>query len=154
MGRILDFDSQRKKKIEKKRRAFERIVFENFFGCHAVIDHDNSVYSVALIDISKEGLFFQVPLYQGDCKEIKKNEEIKMRIYFTEDSYISIVATIRHSRETTEHHDGRTYMSYGCQFDTSLPSFEAMDKFIDFLYSFAQYSSTYKKNLRCLGPKV
>ena len=32
-------------------------------------------------------------------------------------------------------------MQYGCEFDDSMPSFEAIGSFIDFMYKFAEHST-------------
>jgi hypothetical protein len=37
--------------------------------------------------------------------------------------------------------NGNTFMHYGAEFDESLPSFEALKSFIDFMYKFAKHSS-------------
>ncbi len=150
MGEVIDFVGHREKKVKQKRRAFERIVFEDFPWAYALADYNNSEYLITLVDIDKKGLGFKVPLHRGGHKTIKKGTEIKMKIYFTEDSYIPIVVTIKHHKKITGKHD-RIYIRYGCTFDTSLPSFEAMNKFIHFLYSFARYSHTDRHQLAVSG---
>jgi hypothetical protein len=47
---------------------------------------------------------------------------------------------VRHGKEVLGS-DGITYMQYGCEFDKSVASFEAMQSFIDFIYRFAEHSA-------------
>ena len=70
-------------------------------------------------------------------------EEVHMRMFFTENSYIPVTMKVKYSREQTI--DREPYTQYGCEFDTSAPCFEAMASFIDFLYKFAEHSSINKE---------
>ena len=148
--KILDFVSKRNEKIEQKRRSFERIFFQNFLGAYAILDQGGLSLPITLVDISPKGCLFKVPWKRRYGKRFKRGEEINLRIYFTDDSYISVAADIRHGRESTEQ-DSLIYMYYGCSFDTSLPSFKAMEKFIEFLHSFAEHSSLDRESKRPVG---
>jgi hypothetical protein len=138
--KLLDFVSKRKKTIEQKRRSFERVLFQNFLGAYTVLDTQGSVYPVELVDVSHEGCLFQIPWNPAKDKKFEENTEFTMRMYFTKKSYIPVVVNIKYGKELIEE-DGTTHMQYGCEFDTSLPSFDAMKNFIDFVYSFAEHST-------------
>lgn len=140
--KVLDFKLKREEIIEKKRRNFERIVFENFLGAYTVINQNGSIYPVTLVDISREGCLFQVPWNVKKDKKFDKTEEITMRLYFSNKSYIPVVINIKYGKEHLE--DGETYMRYGCEFDQSYPSFQALEHFVNFLYSFAEHSAVDK----------
>lgn len=138
--KLLDFNKKREAAIEQKRRSFERILFQNFLGAYSVIDQAGSVYPIELVDISKEGCLFQIPWDVKSGTPYQAGHELSLRIYFTKDSYIPTTVAVKHSSETVAQ-NGNTYMQYGCTFDKSLPSFEALQSFIDFLYKFAEHSA-------------
>ena len=139
--KVLDFIKKREENIEKKRRTFERILFQNFLGAYTVLDNQGTNYPITLIDISKEGCLFQVPWdVNGGSEELAKDEPMTLRMYFTKSSYIPVQVEVKYGKEFVDT-DGQTYMRYGCEFDKTFPSFQAMESFIDFLYSFAEHSS-------------
>ena len=145
--KILDFVGKRNERIEQKRRSFERVVFQNFPGARAVVDLGGIDLPIELVDISPKGCLFKAPQKRRYGGKFKKGDEISLRIYFTEESYVAVAADIKHSRKSTDP-DGQIYVHYGCAFDTSLPSFQAMEKFIEFLYSFAEHSSLDKHSVK------
>jgi hypothetical protein len=93
-----------------------------------------------MVDIAGDGCAFQVPWNAKKDKKLPGGLEINMRMYFTKASYIPVIMKIRHSKEVIGD-DGNTYLQYGCEFDKSVPTFEAMQSFIDFLYKFAEHSA-------------
>lgn len=137
--KVLDFNKKKAETIEQKRRAFNRIVFQNFLGAYSVIDDNGSIYPVTMVDIAGDGCSFQVPWAPKD-KKLPQDFEVSMRMYFTDKSYIPVIMNVRHSKEVVGK-DGNTYMQYGCEFDKSVPTFEAMQSFIDFIYKFAEHSA-------------
>jgi len=138
--KILDFVQKRKEVIEEKRRSFERILFQNLLGVYSVINQDGSIYPVTLVDISREGCLFQVPWNIKKDKKFEDKTELTLRMYFTKKSFIPVVVNIKYGHEFIDH-DGITFMRYGAEFDKSMPSFEALGSFIEFLYKFAEYSA-------------
>lgn len=146
-NKVLDFQSKRKENIEQKRRSFERIVFQNFLGAYTVIDQEGTLYSVNLVDISHDGCLFQVPWNPKKDKKMASEQEVSMRMYFTGQSYIPVLMNIKYAREVVDQH-GDTYMQYGCEFDKSCSSFEALSHFIEFLYKFAEYSTIDKHQVK------
>lgn len=144
---VINFSEKKKEKIERKKRSFERLVFQNFLGAYAVIEQNGEILPVTLVDMSHTGCLFQVPWNpKGDIK-FSDGEEISFRMYFTKYSFSVVTVTIRYANEL-EGHDGRRYMNYGCEFDTSLPSFQPMKYFIEFLYSFSEHSQLDKSKER------
>ncbi|MCF8058771.1 MAG: PilZ domain-containing protein [Bacteriovoracaceae bacterium] len=138
--KVLDFLEKRKENIEQKRRQFERILFNNFLGAYTVVDQGGSIYPVNLVDVSREGCLFQVPWNVDRDTKIAQGTEITMRMYFTKNSFIPVVMNVKYDREFIDE-DGLTYMQYGAEFDTSMPSFAAVETFIEFMYKFAEHSS-------------
>ncbi len=136
--KVISFTKKRKEIIEQKRRAFERLVFQNFLGAYTVIDQGEGIYPIKLIDISKTGCLFQTSWDSKRDRKITNGTELTLRMYFTQKSFIPVVLKIKYGKEFQE--NGMTYMRYGCEFETDIPSFAAMNSFIDFLYKFAEYS--------------
>lgn len=137
--KLLDFVGKRKENIEQKRRSFERILFQNFLGAYTVLDNQGTVYPITLIDVSHDGCLIQIPVGpKGSAYE--KDAELTLRMYFTKQSFIPVVVRIKYGNEVLGT-DGHHYMAYGCEFDKSLPSFSALQSFIDFLYSYSEHSA-------------
>ncbi|MBT3586573.1 MAG: PilZ domain-containing protein [Halobacteriovoraceae bacterium] len=139
--KLLDFVEKRKENIEEKRRSFERVMFTNFLGCYTVLDQEGTHYPVRLVDFSREGCLFQIPWNIKGDKKFEEGKEITLRIYFTKTQYIPVIVQVKYGQEYIEK-DRQTYMRYGCEFDTSMPSFEALQAFIEFMYKFAEHSTT------------
>jgi hypothetical protein len=138
--KVLDFNKKKADTIEQKRRAFNRIVFQNFLGAYSVIDDNGSIYPVTMVDIAGDGCSFQVPWNPSRDKKLASGFEVNMRMYFTDKSYIPVIMNVRHGKEVLGS-DGITYMQYGCEFDKTVATFEAMQSFIDFIYRFAEHSA-------------
>ena len=137
---VLDFNKKKADIIEQKRRAFNRIVFQNFLGAYSIIDENGSIYPVTLVDIAGDGCSFQVPWNPLKDKKLEQDFEVHMRMYFTNASYVPVIMSVRHAKEVLDQY-GILQMQYGCEFDKSVPTFEAMQSFIDFLYKFAEHSA-------------
>ncbi len=137
--KILDFSTKRKEVVEQKRRSFERVLFQNFLGVYSVIDTAGGIFPITLVDISPEGCLIQVPLQFRKEESPAAGTEVPLRLYFTKQSYISAVVKIKHATEYTDD-SGQTFMRYGCEFDKTASSFEALKSFIDFVYKFAEHS--------------
>lgn len=138
--KILDFNKKKADTIEQKRRAFNRIVFENFLGAYSVISDNGAIYPVTMVDIAGDGCAFQVPWNEKTDTKLASGFEVNMRMYFTNQSYIPVIMNVRHGK-VVQGKDGHTYMQYGCEFDKNQSSFEAMQSFIDFIYKFAEHSA-------------
>lgn len=139
--KVLNFQKKREENIEKKRRNFERVLFRDFIGASSTITQDEgAIIPIELVDVSRDGVLFQIPFNVIEKEQFIGNEEIGIRMYFTKESYLPIVVTIRNSREYIDT-DGNAYMQYGCEFDKTLPAFDALNNFINFMYGFAEHST-------------
>ena len=137
---FIDFAQKRKESIERKRRNFERIMFQNFLGCYSVIDRHGGLYPIRIVDISETGMLFQVPWNPRNDQKFEKNRDLSIRLYFTKNSYILALVKIKYGTEFVDE-TGATAMRYGCEFDQTNQTFEAIRTFIDFIYKFAEHSS-------------
>lgn len=139
MSKVIDFQKVRNESIEKRKRSFERVLFEEFLGAFAEIDDNGTKYDVNVIDISRSGCLFQVPYSQNHSKYFEEGKDITLRIYFTKDDFLPMVVNIKHGHEYIDQR-GDAYMRFGGEFDKSLPSFKAFEPFIEFIYKFAEFS--------------
>ncbi len=146
--KVLNFVEKRKEVIEIKRRSLERILFQNTLGAYSVVDGSGGLSSISLIDISHDGCLFEIPFDPKAGPAYDDGEELTIRMYFTTKSYIPVVLRVKNSREAIK--NGQTYIQFGCVFDKTLPSFEALESFINFLYQFAEHSSLEKQSDRKL----
>ena len=137
-SKLLNFNQKRVSNIEKKRRNFERVFFQNFLGAYATIEQSGVIAPIEILDISKEGLLFKLSS-GGRSSNLRVNDEISIRLYFTKDSYIPVILNIVRMNNVNEM--GEISQEFGCKFDKSVPTFEALNNFINFIYSFAEHSS-------------
>lgn len=137
--KVVDFNAKRKDAIEQKRRTFERVVFQEFLGVYTVLDEQGSNFPIKLLDISKVGCQFQLPFSLKAKNTFKAGTEVTLKLFFTKGSYIPAVVTIRHASEYVDQ-DGDAWLRFGSEFDTSLPSFVALESFINFIYQYAEFS--------------
>ena len=137
--KVVDFSEKRKQSIEQKRRTFERVVFQEFLGVYTVIDDQGAGFPIKLLDISGEGCQFQVPFSLKAKNQFKSGTELTLKFFFTKGTYIPAVVTVRHASEYIDK-DGDAWLRLGSEFDTSLPSFQALASFINFIYQYAEFS--------------
>ena len=141
MGKVLiDFVQKRQESIERKRRNFERIMFQNFLGCYSVIDRHSGPSPIRIVDISETGMLFQVPWNPHCDQKFETDQELTIRLYFTKDSYILAIVKVKYTSQHTDKAGNKT-MRYGCELDQSNQTFEALKSFIDFIYKFAEHCS-------------
>jgi hypothetical protein len=137
--KVFDFSEKRKQSIEQKRRTFERVVFQEFLGVYTVIDDQGAGFPIKLLDISGEGCQFQVPFSLKAKNQFKAGTELTLKFFFTKGTYLPAVVTVRHASEYIDK-DGDAWLRLGSEFDTSLPSFKALESFISFIYQYAEFS--------------
>ncbi len=135
-GRVVDFNEIRNQKLDEKRRTTERIFFKNMLGVYTITG-GSEMRQVEIIDVSEEGLAFQVPF---DTKSPWPEDvaEVPVRLYFTQDTYLEIQLLIQNSRAYLDH--GVKFVRYGCKVDRSLRSYEAFKFFVKFLRVYAENS--------------
>jgi hypothetical protein len=137
---VVDFQSKRKDAIEKKKRQFERFLFDDFLGCFAEVDDNGTNFPVKLVNVSETGCKVETPWNPNTHKSLSQMEDLTLRVYFTKKSFIPLVMTIARSEEVVNE-DGTVHMQYGCEFDESLPGFQAWKSFVDFIGKYAEFSS-------------
>src|SRR5689334_3934861 len=96
---VVDFNEAREQRLEEKRRNTERIFFKNLLGVYSVTGH-SKMQPIELIDVSEDGCSFQIP-YDPD-RNWPTSNEVPVRLYFSQDTYLEILVRIRHSRPSIE----------------------------------------------------
>jgi hypothetical protein len=132
---VVDFTELRQAKIEEKKRKYERVLFQKVLGAYCVAE-GIGLKAIELVDVSLEGLSFQLPFDSKNNDGMSVGKEMTFRIYFSEDSYIPIGVRIQNERPYIE--NGQKYIRYGCSVDTSLQSYEAYKLFVQFLTKYAE----------------
>jgi hypothetical protein len=137
--KVIDFNEKRQQSIEQKRRSFERVVFQEFLGVYTVVDDQGSSYPIKLVDISNDGCQIQLPFSLKAKNQFKAGTELTLKFFFTKGTFLPAVVTIRHATEYIDQ-QGDAWLRMGGEFDTSLPSFQALSHFIQFIYKYAEFS--------------
>ena len=137
-NKVINFEDKRSESIEKKRRKFERLMFENLIEVYAEINDGEEIFQISLLDISRDGLQFEVPAIRGQKGPFSKGDTVDIRLYFSSNSYLPAKIEIKHEQDNIE--DGRAFYRYGCLLDKTGDSFKPLGSFIEFLYQFSEYS--------------
>ena len=144
-GKIIDFSTARDAKIEEKRRRFERVLFKNLLGAYFLIK-DEKLNAVDLIDLSHEGLSFQLPKGSKNTKDFEVGKEMSFRLYFSPEAFIALGVKIVNKRDAIE--DGVPYDRYGCTVDHNSVTYPAYKSFVEFLVHFAESARTESEQLK------
>lgn len=132
---VIDFNEVRAQKMEEKRKTTERIFFKHLLSVYSVVG-DSSMCPIEFIDVSEEGCSFQVP-YHPERPWPTDAQELPLRIYFSQDTYLEVRAKIQNSRPSIE--NNRRYMRFGCTVDPSTQSYQAYQQFVRFLRMYSEH---------------
>ena len=133
---VIDFARAREKKLEQKVRQNERVVFGKLLSVYSVFA-DSTIHPVEMIEVSEAGLSFQVPDV-AEKPTAHNGGEIPIRMYFSQDTYLEILVSIKNTRPSIE--NGEKFLRYGCAVDTTTQSFPAYQLFVQFLKQYAMQS--------------
>jgi hypothetical protein len=135
-SQVIDFTEVRAQKLDEKRRKTERIFFKHLMGIYCVSE-STELKQVELMDVSEEGLSFQIPFSSREPWP-RNAKEIPLRLYFSQDTYLPVLLKIQNSRPYIE--NGVKYLRFGCAVDKSLSSYEAFVQFVRFMGSYSQHA--------------
>lgn len=138
MAEIIDFSAKRKETVEKKKRQYERIFFDELIACYSAIESHDQTLPVKVLDISKSGCRLEVSRNSVD-ESFPLGSEMTLRLYFTKKSFISVVAKVVRNDDFTNL-KGLNVAEYGLEFDQSLPGHRVLESFVEFVGKFAEYS--------------
>lgn len=128
-SKVVDFNEIRAQKLEEKRRKTERIFMNHFLGVYCVTGN-NSMHQIEMVDLSEEGCSFQVP-FNPEKPFPTKDQNIPLRLYFSQESFLQIHVTIQNSRDAVQ--NGTRYVRYGCKIDAGTSTYPAYQAFVRFL---------------------
>lgn len=133
---VVDFAEARAQKLEEKRRKTERVFFRQLLSVYSVIGNA-AMFPIEMIDISEDGLSFQTPFNPEKPWPTDMND-VPIRFYFTQDSYLEIRVNIQNARPSIE--DGSKFTRYGCSIDRGMTAYPAYQQFVRFLKMYAEHS--------------
>jgi hypothetical protein len=134
--RVVDFTQVREQRLEEKRRQTERIFFKNLLSVYSVVSH-TKMQAVELIDVSEDGCSFQIPFNPDNVWPAHKNE-VPLRLYFSQDTYLEVLVKIQNSRPAIE--NNARFVRFGCTVDKDIKSYPSYQAFVRFLKLYAEHS--------------
>lgn len=144
-GQVISFTKVREAKIEEKRRKYERILFKHILGVYCVAE-GVGLKAVELVDVSPEGMSFQLPINSKNLDVLETGREIVFRFYFSQDTFLPVVVKIQNERQCIE--DGQKFVRFGCAVDSTSQSYETYKLFVTFLSKYAATSQQDKGDLK------
>lgn len=136
-GTVINFAKAREAKIEERRRKYERVLFKNFLGVYCVAE-GQGLKAVELVDVSAEGLSFQLPVDSKNLEGLKAGIDMTFRFYFSQDTFIPVVVKLQNTRQCIE--NGQKFIRFGCAVDQTPQSYDAYKFFVMFLAKYAETS--------------
>ena len=144
-GQVINFTKARDAKIEEKRRKYERILFKHILGVYCVAE-GQGLKAVELVDVSTEGLSFQLPVNSKNLDVLTPGQDVTFRFYFSQETFIPVAVRVQNERACIE--EGQKYVRFGCTVDTSSQSYETYKLFVMFLSKYAETSQQDKGDLK------
>lgn len=132
---VIDFNEARAQKLEEKRRKTERIFFQHLLSVYTVMENGRQMAAIEIIDISEDGVAFQVP-FKAEKQWPASSGDIPLRLYFSQDTYLEVIARVVNSRPSIE--NGNRYTRYGCQVDQTTSSYPAYQQFVRFMKMYSE----------------
>jgi len=133
---VIDFNRVREQRLEEKRRNTERIFFKNLLSVYSITGQAK-MRPIQLIEVSEEGCSFQI-LHDPENPWPKSSEEVPLRLYFSQDTYLEIIVKIRNALDSFE--NGVRYVRFGCSVDSQLKSYPAYQQFVRFLKLYSEHA--------------
>jgi hypothetical protein len=144
-GRVINFNKAREAKIEERRRRYERVLFKQLLGVYCVSEGEG-LKAVELVDVSEDGLSFQLPIHSKNIDAVNMNTEFTFRFYFSQDTFIPMTVKVQNKRSCVE--NGQKFYRFGCTVDQTSQSYEAYKIFVMFLAKYAETSHQDKGDLK------
>lgn len=133
---VIDLNEVRNQRLEEKRRKTERVFMNQFLGVYCMTGN-NSMHQIEVVDVSDEGLAFQVPFNPEKSSPIT-DKIFPVRLYFNQESFLQVHLAIQNERSVLQ--NGIRYTRYGCAVDPSTSTFAAYQAFVKFLQIYGEVS--------------
>lgn len=134
-GQVVDFAQAREQKLEEKRRKNERIFFKQLLAVYTVVNR-GKIMPVELIDVSEDGCAFQIPFDTRNPWPTDATQDIPLRLYFSQDTYLEVLAKIQNSRPSID--DRGRFTRFGCTVDKTTAAYAAYLQFVRFLKLYSE----------------
>ena len=131
---VIDFSEVRAQKLEEKRRTTERIFFKHLLSVYSVVGN-GTMCAIEVVEVSEEGCSFQVP-YDPEKPWPTTSDEIPLRLYFSQDTYLEVHVKIQNSRPAISGHN--RFVRFGCSVEKSSASYAAYQNFVRFLKTYTE----------------
>jgi PilZ domain len=95
---ILDMTERRNEMLSHERRKVRRTLLSEFVGAHVIVP-ERGLQSVAMYDISEDGIAFDMDLGGG---KFSPGDEVGFRVYLNHKTYFPFVVLVVNSREIPE----------------------------------------------------
>jgi hypothetical protein len=133
ISKVIDIQDFRARKDEDRRRQFERFHLSKEVMAFAVLD-DGSEIKIAIIEVSRAGLSFQVSMASGLVTERDMPNLFSIRFFLTSNSYIKIPVSVANESVT------ETSLRFGCKIDETARAYEAYCAWIDFMTIYGKHA--------------
>lgn len=144
-GQVINFTKAREAKIEERRRKYERVLFKQILGVYCVAE-GKGLKAVELVDVSPDGLSFQLPTQSKNLDAVVPGQELTFRFYFSQDTFIPVMVRVQNERQCVE--NGERFIRFGCTVDTASQSYESYKLFVQFLAKYAETCHPDKGDLK------
>lgn len=91
---VLSISETREEHIQEERRRAKRTILREFIGAFVIVP-EKGLLKVNLIDVSEEGLSFDLDMELG---RFQREEDVAMRVYLSHKAYFPITVNINYSR--------------------------------------------------------
>lgn len=133
---IVDFTQARAQKLEEKRRVTERIFFKHLLNVYSVVGA-KTMFPIEFLEMSENGCSFQIK-YDQKNPWPQNLEDLPIRIYFSQDTYLEIRISIKNSTPCIDNNE--RYTRFGCAIDESTGTYSAYKQFVHFLRLYSEHS--------------
>ena len=124
---VIDLIEYRKNKNDKRRREYERVLFNRILGVYSFAEK-GGLHHVEVVDMSLSGIRFKEETPE---KPYRVGDKLSLRFYFTPTSYLKVIVQVKRTAPFDE--DGRQGLEYGCMIDKGTKSYEVISKLIAFM---------------------
>ncbi len=138
---IVDFNGYKKDRDQRKKREYERLLFNRLFGVCSFVEQDKLI-PIDIQDVSYSGIRFRQPAHSEF--PVKAGTKVGMRFYFTPTSFIRLQAEIKRYEVISA--DAKRYFEYGCELSKDTKSYEVLHSLIQFMHKYSEVATTDEKS--------
>ena len=122
---VIDMTEKRNEILSQERRRVKRTILSEFIGAFVLVP-DKGLLKVSLIDISENGLAFDVEAGAG---HFGLGEDIGMRVYLNQQTYFKFIVNVQNIRAVAE----ENLFRHGVNFVKGTINDQALHHFVKFI---------------------